>query len=150
MKGLRIAVIGGVAALAVAGCGGGSDNALSKAELAKAANKICQKYAAEGQKLGQPELSDPAKAQEYFNKAADLAKKQEGELSDLDPASDVQADWDKLIKSSQDATKLLNDLASAAGSKDQEQGAKLIQDLTTVSQQLDDAASKVGATDCTS
>jgi vacuolar-type H+-ATPase subunit I/STV1 len=140
--------LGALAALAVAGCGG--DEGLKKADLAKKANAICKKYAEEGKKLGQPDLSDPAKAEEYFQKAADLAAKQQDELADLKPVDSLKSDYDKLVNVSQDATDLLGDLASAAGDKDREQGAKLIQDLTKTSQELDDAATAVGATDCTS
>lgn len=134
------------AALAVAGCGGGGG--LSKAELGKKANAICAKYSKEGQKLGAPDLQDPKKAEDYFNRAADLAQRQQDELEGLEPASSVKDDYDKLTQATQDATDLLGDLADAAKDEDREKGTELVQKLTPLSAEVDSASKKVGADDC--
>jgi molecular chaperone GrpE (heat shock protein) len=148
MKAMRRAAVAAVAALTVAGCGG--DDGLTKKEVATKANAICEKYAAEGKKLGQPDLTDPAKAEDYFNQAADLADKQQKELAALKPADSVKKQFDTLVSVSADATKLLGDLATASGKTDREAVAKLIQELTTVSENLDEAANDVGANSCAS
>ena len=134
------------AALVAAGCGGGGG--LSKQDLAKKANDICAKYSKEGQKLGSPDLSDPDKAEDYFNKAKDLAQRQQDELEGLDPADSVKADYDKLTKATGDATQLLSDLADAAKAKDQKKGVELVQKLTPISEAVDTAAKDIGATSC--
>ena len=135
-----------LAALAVAGCGG--DDGLSKAQLAKKANAICAKYSKEGQALGSPDLSDPEKAEDYFNRATDLANRQQKELEGLDPAESAQSDYAKLTKATQGATDLLADLASAAKAKDQERGVELVQRLTPLSAEVDSAAKEIGADSC--
>ena len=135
-------------ALLVGACGGGDGDGLSKRELADKANAICAKYSKEGEKLGSPDLSDPAKAEEYFNKAEDLAQNQQDELEDLKPADDVKADYDKLTKATADATQLLADLAAAAKARDTQKRDELVVDLRPISQAVDDGAKAVGADDC--
>ena len=134
------------AALAVAGCGGGDE--LGKAELAKKADAICIKYTKQAENLGQPNLSDPKKAEGYFNKAKDLAQKQQDELTDLTPASDVKADYSKLTKASQGATDLLGDLAKAAGDQDKKKATELAQKLEPLSADVKSAANSIGADSC--
>jgi hypothetical protein len=138
------------AALVAAGCGGGGGGELSKKALAKKANAICTKFSKEGEKLGSPDLSNPGKAADYFDKATALAQKQQDELEALKPASDVKADYGKLTKATGEATKLLGDLADAAKAKDQKKGVELIQKLTPISSQVDEAAKAVDATACAS
>jgi hypothetical protein len=132
----------------VAGCGGGGGGGLSKKDLADKANSICAKYSKEGQKLGSPDLSDPDKAAEYFDKAKDLAQRQQDELEGLDPASSAKSSYDKLTKATGDATNLLSDLADAAKAKDQKKGVELVQKLTPISAAVDSAAKDLGATSC--
>src|SRR3954465_7796712 len=134
------------ASLVATGCGGGGG--LSKKELADQANDICAKYSKEGQKLGSPDLSDPKKAEDYFNQATDLAQRQQDDLEGLDPADEVKADYEKLTKATGDATGLLSDLADAAKAQDQKKGVELVQKLTPISAAVDSAAKDIGATSC--
>jgi hypothetical protein len=135
-----------VCAVVVTGCGGGGG--LSKKELADKANTICAKYSKEGQKLGSPDLSDPKAAEDYFNKATDLAQRQQDDLEGLNPADSVKAAYDKLTKATGDATGLLSDLAAAAKAKDQAKGVELVKKLEPISTAVDTAANDVGATAC--
>jgi hypothetical protein len=135
-----------LAALAVAGCGGG--DGLDKKALADKANAICEKYSKQGEALGSPDLADPKKAEDYFSKATDLANKQQDELEALKPADDIKADYAKLTKATGDATGLLGDLAAAAKAADQKKGVELVQKLTPISAAVDEAAKKVGADSC--
>jgi hypothetical protein len=141
-----ITVCAAVAALIVAGCGG--SDGLSKSQLASKANAICKKYSEEGKKLGQPDLTDPDKAKDYFSKATDLAGKQQDELKKLTPADDIKADYAKLTKATGDATQLLSDLADAAEAKDQKKGVQLVQKLTPLSAAVNSAAKGIGADAC--
>jgi hypothetical protein len=135
-----------VASLMIAGCGGGGG--LEKKALVGKANAICEKYAKRGEALGSPDLTDPTKAEDFFNKAHDLAREQQDELVALKPADDVKADYGKLTKATGDATTLLGDLAAAAKAKDQQKGVELIQKLRPVSSAVDTAAKKIGADGC--
>lgn len=135
-----------LAALVVAGCGGGGG--LEKEALADKANAICEKFSKQGEALGSPDLADPKKAEDYFNKASDLANEQQDELEALKPAEAVKADYDALTKATGDATGLLTDLAAAAKDKDQKKGVELVQKLTPISAAVDEAATKIGADSC--
>jgi hypothetical protein len=135
-----------VCAAVVAGCGGGGG--LSKKELASKADAICAKYSKEGQKLGAPDLSDPEKAADYFDKATDLANRQQDELEGLEPSDSVKSDYAKLTKATGQATDLLGDLAEAAKAKDQKKGGELVAKLTPISQAVDTAAKDIGADSC--
>jgi hypothetical protein len=135
------------AALIVAGCGGGSDT-LTRSQIAKKANAICAKYSKQGKNLGSPDLTDPAKAQDYFSKAKDLTQKQQSELEGLKPASSVKADYKKMTDATGQVTTLLGDLADAAKAKDRQKGVSLIQKLTPLSATVDSTATAVGAKSC--
>ncbi len=145
---MRRGMIAVGAALALAGCGG--DEGLTRAQLADKANAICAKYSAQGEKLGTPDLTDPAKAEDYFDQAKDLARSQQDELEGLEPAEDVKADYGKLTEATGDATKLLSDLAEAAEARDREKGVELVEQLTPISSAVDSAAGAIGADDCAS
>lgn len=140
-----------LAALALAGCGGGDDDeGLGKAALAKAADKICADYTQRGKDLGQPDLTDPAQAEDYFNKARDLTQEQQDELDALEPAEGVKKEYDAFLASSAKATKLLGDLAAAAKAKDQDKGVELANQLPSLSTEVNEAAEAVGAEACAS
>lgn len=142
-------------ALAVGACGGGkrepkrdSVQGLGKADIAAKASAICKRYSAQGKALGSPDLADPAKAEDYFTKAGDLATSQQKELTALQPADTIKTDYDALTKATGAATTLLGDLAKAAGDEDQQRESDLVNKLTPISAAVDTAAKKVGATDC--
>ena len=148
---MKTILLAALAALVVAGCGGGGGGGeLSKADLAKKANAICADYSKQGTSLGSPDLSDPAKAEDYIRKAQDLASKQQDELKALKPDSKVKPDYDKLLDATGQATDLLGQLADAAADKDQKKGAELVSKLTPLSADVDSAASAVGAKSCAS
>jgi hypothetical protein len=145
------------ATLAVAGCGGddegggGGGDALSKSELVEEANAICAKYAKEGDALKPPEnIGDPSQAADFFDKANDIARRQQDDLEALTPAEDVKAQYDAMTRATGKATTLLADLTKAAESKDAEEGAKLLQDLQPVSDEVDKTARALGVTNCAS
>ena len=142
---MKILLVAACAAIVV-GCGG--SDGLSRKELAKKANAICAKYSKQGEGLGSPDLTDPAKAEDYFGKAKDLTQKQQDELEALEPVESVKADYKKLTDASGEVTALLGDLAAAAKAKDNKKGVSLIQKLTPLSAKVDAAASGIGADDC--
>ena len=71
-----------------AGCGGGGDGRLSKAEYAKRADAICTKYNAKIRALGRPTAISGLPA--YVDKALPLARKGDEELSALKPPKDEE------------------------------------------------------------
>jgi hypothetical protein len=145
----RGAVAVGVAAFAAAGCGSG--DALSRADLRAKANDICAKYSKEGDALKAPDdIGDPKQAQAFFDKAHDIAKRQQDDLEALTPADEVKDDYQALTKATGKATTLLGDLAQAAQDSDADKGARLLRRLQPDSKAVDEAAKAVGATRCAS
>jgi hypothetical protein len=151
----------GVAAVLVlvpvlAGCGGGGgggggDDALSKAELVKRANAICARYAKQGDALKAPsDITDPAQARRFFDRAHDIAEHQQRELEGLRPGGSAKAQYQALTKATGDATTLLEDLAVAAKARDAQKGASLLRRLQPDSDAVDKAANAIGATRCAS
>lgn len=142
-------------ALVLAGCGGGGgdgdggdDGRLTKAELVEQANAICKASAEEGRKLGRPNLADPATAEDYFNRARDLAQRQQDDLDALVPPAAQADDLDALVSSLGEATTLLDELAAAGAAGDQAKIAELVQQLTPVSAEVDEAANALGTASC--
>ena len=104
---MKSILVAACAAMVLAGCGG--SDGLSRKDIAKKANAICAKYSKQGENLGSPDLTDPAKAEDYFGKAKDLTQKQQGELEDLKPAESVKADYKKMTDATGEVTTLLGD-----------------------------------------
>lgn len=130
---------------AVAGCGGGD---LDRSALADRADAICREYAQRGRDLGRPNLADARLAQEYFSKAADLAREQQAELEELEPAGDVQADHEALTAVTAKAIELLDDLAAASGDEDTAERTRLVNQLPRLRAEVDEAAGALGAEGC--
>jgi hypothetical protein len=143
-----------VLVLVLAGCGGGGggdDDALSKAALVKRTNAICARYAKEGDRLAAPkDITDPAQARRFFDRAHDIAERQQRELEALRPAASAKAQYAALTKATQNATTLLEDLAAAAKARDARKGASLLRRLQPDSDAVDKAANALGATRCAS
>ncbi|WP_354698270.1 hypothetical protein DSM112329_03938 [Paraconexibacter sp. AEG42_29] len=76
--------------------GGSADTALAKAELAKQANAICRKFNARIKALPAPKTEKGLPA--YFDKALPITQEAGRELKALEPADDVKATWDGLLK----------------------------------------------------
>src|SRR3954462_11700203 len=133
MTTFRGVAVGTILVLALAGCGGrggGGDGALSKAALVKRTNAICARYGKEGDRLAAPEdITDPAQARRFFDRAHDIAERQQRELEALRPAASAKARYAALTKATQDATTLLEDLAAAAKARDARKGASLLRRL---------------------
>jgi uncharacterized phage infection (PIP) family protein YhgE len=134
----------------LAGCGGGDDgggsgggNALSKDEFVTQANKICREGAAKinaKTKEAQQKLQDAGNSAEaQQNAIADVlestAKEYDpylAQLRELNPPSELSADWDKFLSGIGDAFNLIPDLADATRNGDENK----LSDLTTKFSQI--------------
>jgi hypothetical protein len=145
----RIAKIAGSLSLVVlagAGCGGGGDKALSKAEFVKQGNAACQRYHDATQKIGDPQsLDDIArmtpKVQAEFNKMV-------AELKGIKPPSDLNADYDKLLAAAETAKGTLADLKSAAAAKDVAKITALGKTAASQTKEKNAVANRLGLTAC--
>ena len=114
------------AALGLSACGGGSsasgkpqaDGTYKKADLAKAADKVCQqtKDSAKGIKP----VTDPSNAAAvatYLEQLLPITQKQSAGLTALKPAADVQADWSALLAKQQEIVTFFQNVLKNAKSK---------------------------------
>jgi hypothetical protein len=134
----------GLAALALAACGGGSE--LTKSELVTQADNICKDTSKELAKIPKPtKLSDLA---DYGNKASDAIGSGTKKLKGLDPEQSLQKDYDTFTDAAARQKQLASDLAGVAKSGDRAQ----IQAVLTKAQKADAegkaAATRIGFKEC--
>jgi uncharacterized phage infection (PIP) family protein YhgE len=91
--------------LAVAGCGGGSDDSFTE-DYNKAVQPLSQLKTGQGTNAAQ------------FDKLADRTGETRDNLADLDPPSDAQDEMDKLLAGLDSVTQDLSGVADAIRSKD--------------------------------
>lgn len=136
------------ACLVLPACGG--DEKLSKSDLAKKADKICQKAETDAKGVKAPSnFDDPDATAAYFDKVVPLAQKQSDDLTDLKPADDVKDDWNDVVDKQKEANDLLKTIRDKAKAKDESAKADL-QKLVTSAEGFSKAAKKVGANGCAS
>lgn len=118
----------------------------ASASVSTDANKICKEFSARAKsELGNPDINDPKAAGKYFRKAVRFAKQQNKALAALDPSS---APLQTLVKANKGSIRLLRKLAKAAADNDKQRAERLIEELTPISERVDNAAKDLGAKAC--
>jgi hypothetical protein len=145
MRGSVAAVLGGLALLA-AGCGGGGEEPLSKAEFQSQANAICAKYEKQLNALGAPSSID--EIPDLVQQALVILNKEIDEIAALNPPDELQSDFDKLIAASNKTKAAANDLSAAAKSGDQAAVQKALEDGNAASDEADQLATGLGLGEC--
>jgi predicted nucleic acid-binding Zn-ribbon protein len=145
MRGSVAAVLGGLALLA-AGCGGGGEEPLSKAEFQSQANAICAKYEKQLNALGAPSSID--EIPDLVQQALVILNKEIDEIAALNPPDEQQSDFDKLIAASNKTKAAANDLSAAAKSGDQAAVQKALEDGNAASDEADQLATGLGLGEC--
>jgi hypothetical protein len=163
---VRIAVVAGaiaVAALLVAGCGGGSSSSttgasgasgasgstpLSKEEFVSQANAICKETNAkiEGLKAASStSLSDLSAMvqQEIPVNDATYAK-----VSALTPPPELEAKFNQLLSAAKSQIALANQFVDAAKTNDVNQANDILAKAKTLNSQFNSAAKSMGLTEC--
>ena len=143
-----------LAALVLAGCGGGDDEgsnkALSYSEFSAAANEVCKE---EGDKIDATTdtlTGDPAKDAPIWGEIVDQVTAANARFKELDPPEELQADFDRFNAAAEQQLGLAEDAKAAAESGD----AAAYKDIIKQAQQsnLDEeaklAGSKLGAEEC--
>jgi hypothetical protein len=138
-----------VACLGLVACGGDDDKKLSKADLAKKANQICQKARDDSDAIDQPSdlFQNPVAAASYFTKVEPVLKKRTDELAKLKPDDDIKAAWTQFVARQKQAYDVIVTVRDKAKAKD----ASGVQDLAKASRidaKLVPEAAAVGATQC--
>jgi hypothetical protein len=145
MRGSVAAVLGGLALLA-AGCGGGGEEPLSKAEFQSQANAICAKYEKQLNALGAPSSID--EIPDLVQQALVILNKEIDEIAALNPPDELQSDFDKLIAASNKTKAAANDLSAAAKSGDQAAVQQALEDGNAASDEADQLATGLGLGEC--
>ena len=145
MRGSVAAVVG-VLALLAAGCGGGGEEPLSKAEFQTQANAICAKYQKQLNALGIPSSID--EIPDLVQQALVILNKEIDEIAALNPPDELQSDFDKMIAASNKTKAAANDLSAAAKSGDQAAVQKALEDGNAASDEADQFATGLGLSEC--
>ena len=134
------------ASMGVAACGG--EDGLAKSELASKADGICTRAEADVRAVKAPtDPTDLQAAGAYFDKVVPIAQKQTDDLADLQPADDVEDDWNVVVDKQKQGTVLLKSIRDKAKAKDSSGRADL-EELRTTAQAFSAAAKKIGADSC--
>ena len=141
-----VAALVGVLVLLAAGCGGGGEEPLSKAEFQSEANAICAKYEKQLNALGTPSSID--EIPDLVQQALVILNKEIDEIAALNPPDELQSDFDKLIAASNKTKAAANDLSAAAKSGDQAAVQKALEDGNAASDEADQLATGLGLGEC--
>ena len=147
---LRSSILACLAALALAACGGSndSDKPLDRKDLVARANDVCRTYTAKAKALKQPAGGDTSGGARFFAQAATIAADQHTALGKLDPAADVRSDWRAFYARDAEGSAALKRLADAARGRASNEGASILEQLSSLDERLDAAARTLGATAC--
>ena len=141
--------LAGLAALALAGCGGGGDTAggtLTKAEFVAQANAICKDYDARIDALGDPgSIEDLVGLAE---KAKPIAEDGVARLRALKAPENLQASYDEYLATGDANIELLVQLGEAAKSGDVAAIEKIGTEGEENADKAHGIAAELGLTDC--
>lgn len=149
MRASHLLLLSGLAALALAGCGGGGDSAggkLTKAEFVAQANAICKDYDARIDALG-----DPGSIEDLVGlagKATPIAEDSVAKLRALKAPEDLQAGYDEYLASGDVNVALLTQLGEAAKSGDFAAIEKIGTEGEDNADKAHGIAAELGLTDC--
>ena len=156
MTKLRLVGVAALAAVTIAGCGGGDDNSsnktLSYAATGSELNKICNEFNPKIDALGNKLNGDPANDAPLWTQV--VAATQDGldKIKALKVPSELQSDFDTFQSTSEQQLELLKQGEAAAKSGDKQQYTQTVKGFTSkgnsLKKQSDLAASKLGAGDC--
>ena len=141
-----VAVLVGVLVLLAAGCGGGGEEPLSKAEFQSQANAICAKYEKQLKAVGTPTSIE--EIPDLVEQALAILNKEIDEIAALNPPEDLQSDFDKMIAASNKTKAAADDLSAAAKSGDQAAVQQALEDGNAASKEADQLAAGLGLSEC--
>lgn len=116
-----------VASLGLSACGSGSsasgkpqaDGSYKKADLAKAADKVCQQTKDSAKSIKPvTDPSNPVAVATYLEQLLPITQKQSTGLAALKPAADVQADYSALLAKQQEIVTFFQNVLKKAKTKD--------------------------------
>src|SRR5688500_522346 len=131
--------------MAAAGCGGGGDR-LTQEEFASQANAICQDFEQKIDDLGAPENLDDIEG--FADEAAEIAGDGRDELADLNPPEDLEADYDRLLETLDEAIENIERIGDAAADGDEAEVQRIAEEGEAEDEDSDRLARELGLDDC--
>ena len=135
-----------LAAVLVAGCGGGGGSRLSRADYAKQADKICSTYNAKLNALPQPKSQ--AELSAFVGKAVPLVSDASDRLGELKPPQDEQRIADAWNRANSDIVRALERLRDAAKAKDNAKMQTALADGNKANSRANTLAKTLGMNAC--
>jgi hypothetical protein len=140
-----------VLALGLAACGGGGeDDKLSKTEIGKQANAICQEFDKKIAAVPQPTgARNPGTAAAYADQTRPIVRQAIAKLDELEPEESIEKDWTIFIGTQKEAANLLDDLVEQI--KERDAGAQdTLGKINAAAESGNVAAKRLGASSCAS
>jgi hypothetical protein len=132
-------------ALAAVGCGGSGDR-LSQQEFAQEANSICREFEQKVDALGEPENLDDLEG--FSDRAAEIFRDGSDELRALEPPEELEDDYDRLVDIIDDALEDFERLGEAAKGGDQDELARIGEEIDAKDEESDRLARELRLDDC--
>jgi ABC-type phosphate/phosphonate transport system substrate-binding protein len=154
MTKFRLVGVAALAALTIAGCGGGDDNSsnktLSYAAVGTEMNKICNQYNPQIKAITGKLTGDPANDAKVYDELIPKLLEGTAKFKALDPPSELQADFDKFNSITDQQVSLIKQAQTAAKAGDKQAYQQVLKQLqkSNLDEQNDLEASKLGAGDC--
>lgn len=146
---LSVAAMLAIAMLAPGLAACGSEDKLSKAELATKANAICTDFDKRIAEVPQPRARNPELAAAYYAQTRPIVSEMADRLEKLEPEDSVKKDWETYVDKQNEAVRLLDDLVRQI--KDRDDAAQ--RTLAQISSAIADgsaAVKRTGANACAS
>jgi hypothetical protein len=134
-----------VLVLAATGCGGDGDR-LTREEFASQANAICQDFEQKIDDLGAPENLDDIEG--FADDAAEIAGDGRDELADLNPPEELEADYDRLLETLDEAIENIERIGEAAADGDEAEVGRIAEEGEAKDEDSDRLARELGLDDC--
>ena len=135
-----------VLALGAAACGGGGGDRLTRAELATEANAICQEFDQKIEALGAPTSIDDIES--FADRSAEIARDGRDELADLNPPEELEADYDRLLETLDEAIENIERIGEAAADGDEAEVGRIAEEGEAKDEDSDRLARELGLDDC--
>jgi hypothetical protein len=142
-----------LAALALAGCGGGDDESsnteLSYSEFSKQANAICKEERAKTDATAAKLTGDAANDKAVWPQLLDELRSGFDRFERLNPPEELQADFDRFNAAHQESLTLAEEAAAIADQgSEEEEYAHALKRLQDAPDNAGPAGSKLGAAEC--
>jgi hypothetical protein len=150
MKMIRLTAVAGLAAVAIAGCGGGSSSnkTLSYSDFGTQASAICKSANNDVKPLSQKLNGEPANDEPILGQLISKQQAAVDKFKGLKPPSELKPYVDKFTSISDQQIVIAKKAQTAAKSGDKASYQSALKELQPLSKQSDAAASKMGAKDC--